>query len=163
MGLLQEMIDKKQWELNALQDMQKMKLEFKMIKEDKYYTPDIEEFHIGFEFEYLDINTKEWTIEIDFTTFYDYDTDSTWNLKKYIDDFKIRVKYLDKEDIESLGFKYNETSGFHENNIIGVALYYDHQIRIWHQGSDFLGTFYIKNKSELIKLLDQVNVKGSWI
>ena len=28
--------------------------------ENKYYTPSIEEFHVGFECEYKEINSEEW-------------------------------------------------------------------------------------------------------
>jgi hypothetical protein len=77
------------------------------MEENKFYTPKIEEFHVGFEFEWL------------------YNKDNTWqkSTQEYVDpglfdngdgehpfeyqlsDVGIRVKYLDKSDIESEGFE----------------------------------------------------------
>ena len=59
---------------------------------NKYYTPIIEEFHIGFEYESL------WGIE---------NINGEWHKEvfKSVDVEQIvRVKYLDTDDIESLGF-----------------------------------------------------------
>jgi len=64
--------------------------------EIKYYTPSVEEFHIGFEYEWLD-EDKTWKKE---------STPTEISVKGYNDQtYGLRVKYLDKEDIESLGFK----------------------------------------------------------
>jgi len=65
------------------------------MKEDKvYYTPSIEEFHVGFEYE-INYNGKWFlkTIPIYPTT------------KEKYNEEVIRVKYLDREAIESLGWK----------------------------------------------------------
>jgi len=67
--------------------------------ENKYYVPNTSEFHIGFEFEEND--GSEW-IESEITLWTD--------LKALFDcedkcPIPLRVKYLDKEDIESFGFK----------------------------------------------------------
>ena len=83
--------------------------------EDKYYTPEIEEFHVGFECEVL------------FQTWEGGDTEPVSDIQKVIiggdskydrhleGDFRkngkevlehVRVKYLDREDIEGLGFTY---------------------------------------------------------
>lgn len=79
--------------------------------ENKYYTPSIEEFHIGFEFEWKGIglretDTGEWTktnlSKISSIFSRAFDEFIKWNL--------FRVKYLDREDIESLGFKVEENS-----------------------------------------------------
>lgn len=140
--------------------------------ENKYYTPTIEEFHIGFEYEILSLDPIT--------------ADKHW-IKSEIPDYKIisqllkttnsiRVKYLDKEDIESLGFNFDKNSTnnqwkFFKNNI---CLFYRPETKI-------LGTFtvdsskseymlkyvvdnklinglFIKNKSELKKLLKQLNI-----
>ena len=57
-----------------------------------YYTPEISEFHVGFEYEVFDKLHNIWNKENNFF------------LQQ--GDFKdeIRVKYLDQFDIESLGF-----------------------------------------------------------
>ena len=130
--------------------------------ENKYYTPEIEEFNIGFEFEFKD--------------------NGVWTKDKFICNSKFgftfddmpelannsRVKYLDEEDIESLGWEFKDTNSngdlYQKNNfylyqketmlnledrIIGKSL-----IESTHY---FYGT--IKNKSELIKLMQQLNIK----
>lgn len=105
---------------------------------DNYYTPEIEDFHIGFEYEWLDADNnwkKESTpIEISKEGF----DEQTYGL---------RVKYLDKEDIESL----NLPSYIQINNILNKT----YEI-IGTNGRIFRGS--IKNKSELKKLLKQLNI-----
>lgn len=68
----------------------------------KYYTPEIEEFHVGFECEYKSTinNNTYWTsLKLEKEHFSD---------DHYYNPFRLflRVKYLDKEDIESLGFNF---------------------------------------------------------
>lgn len=130
----------------------------------KYYTPEIEEFHIGFEYEQEDINEGGSSI-----SWYKYTIKEG---EAYIIDQLItnedlglsyRVKYLNKEDIESLGFKQSETDPY----------WYDYKNdRYWLYKEDendwrwiieddqseisFAGT--IKNKSELKKLMKQLNI-----
>ena len=71
---------------------------------EKYYTPSIEEFRVGFEYEVYVPEKELWSKE----TFY-LDA-SHINLVKYVNIQtentlkKVRVKYLDREDIESLGW-----------------------------------------------------------
>jgi len=67
--------------------------------ETKYYTPSIEEFHVGFEYEYR-TNGDDWIKHALFTKA---------DLLECIDDLEendniIRTKHLDREDIESFGF-----------------------------------------------------------
>lgn len=74
-----------------------------------YYTPIIEEFHVGFEYErnephriyYLNNSPIEYK-----WVNHKWDEKQTriGGLKCEINDKNIRVKYLDKEDIESLGW-----------------------------------------------------------
>ena len=95
-----------------------------------------------------------------------------------LDDGYIRVKYLDKSDIESLGFIYNnnysdlpELGFINESKLeslnIQYLLYYnplDNLTRIERivncgtGNEDYLFYGIIKNKSELIKLLKQLNI-----
>ena len=127
---------------------------------DKYYTPTIEEFHVGFEYEssYLE-DYDTWKKEIidtaDVGYFY-----STYTGDAVPTEF--RVKYLDREDIESLGFKqitddcYNlpirneELRLLFENDILKIYLA-DKYSNMLFQGT-------IKNKSELKRLLKQLNI-----
>ena len=100
--------------------------------ESKYYTPDISEFHVGFEYEVFDskyeykveklsetklkvlsdpITTTGWfkeAYEIDSFLYVEGSSDIKSNIPSYIENDKVRVKYLDREDIESLGFKEDQ-------------------------------------------------------
>lgn len=115
-----------------------------MIKEEnKYYTPSIEEFHVGFEYEVYDRLHNIWNKENNFF------------LQQGDFDDSIRVKYLDQEDIESLGWIIDDRN----SKILyccvedGRDIYMDYNIeskfcKISLLEEDlFKGT--IKNKSEL--------------
>lgn len=132
--------------------------------ENNYYTPSIEEFHIGFEYKEYQFLTKDWkTVKCEFIK-----PDTT------IDPKWFKVKYLDKEDIESLGWKFEkehaglEQLSFSINGpIYEDILYMDFDLdskymRIaWLGEGDitrFSGT--IKNKSELKRLLKQLEING---
>jgi hypothetical protein len=119
-----------------------------------YYTPTIEEFHVGFE--YRNINN----LNIGYTC--------KDILPKEYNEELIRVKYLDQFDIESLGWIDGETRGmtpfiFNEldpNNEFQLYYQFDNQFaQIYNCHSDFVFQGTIKNKSELIKLMQQLNIK----
>lgn len=124
------------------------------LKDNKYYTPTIEEFHVGFEYEELweviGIN-EEWLKEI-----YD-EHDSIGTLCE-----TIRVKYLDKEDIESLGWNDIGSLWF-ENGDYKLRKWKDQSLDIYFEYADketimiFRGD--VKNKSELKKLMEQLNIR----
>lgn len=132
--------------------------------EDKYYQPSIEEFHVGFECEsnYILINNseKDKSKFIQFTFTRD---NLAYMIDAYVEDAypnEFRVKYLDSEDIESLGFKktingqyYFEDDDFECTLLIDSDMFV--QIII-DGGYLFQGT--IKNKSELARLLKQLNI-----
>ena len=136
---------------------------------DKYYTPEISEFFVGFEYETLylqDYDTwKKEILEEDdagyFQSIYSGDAIPT----------EFRVKYLDKEDIESLGWEFikqhpGTTSFDFEKE--EYSLNFDPEfgskwnLRIYDgedQDSEFnYFSGYVKNKSELIKLLKQLQI-----
>ena len=140
--------------------------------ENKYYTPTIDEFHVGFEYE-ID-NEKSIYSETHMNLF---------NINHKIKLNQIRVKYLDKEDIESLGWKVIESGKspftgkelykFKINKEVGFNTgtnwyledgYTPGTIRItienygsWATSKDTINLF-IKNKSELKKLMKQLNI-----
>lgn len=139
------------------------------MENNKYYTPTIEEFHVGFEYQHkglLDINQ----IEEKFYNFnYDLKDKSLEEINYAINNNWIRVKYLDQEDIESLGWvKHNINKNcyyieLHKNTFGTIYMeYYDEQETKWCIESDrhgetiFIGT--IKNKSELKKLMKQLGI-----
>jgi len=123
-----------------------------------YYTPTIEEFHVGFEIEEWDIKEEEDWVKI---------TVSSEGYKKH-PHCEIRVKYLDQEDMEELGFKFIETS--HENSkwfqsetaltIVEdkgkYGIFYMYRPR---HTNLFNGT--IKNKSELKRVLKQIGYESN--
>ena len=133
-----------------------------------YYTPTIEEFHVGFIYErkeYDDLRMiDEW---------YETSIDTPWQLVDYVmylQNFnfnKTRVKYLDQEGIESLGWKdcdniYN-TIRWNFNDYILMFYKKDNRYLIFRDcGPNNIQTVFngfIKNKSELIKLMQQLNIK----
>lgn len=135
--------------------------------ENKYYTPSIEEFHIGFEFEMKNRQSKNGFANHVFTKDYDLErTDCV--LKDILTErntknpslFEIRVKYLDHEDIISLGWK--EIGGKYfikkENIKIWLTLHDDNTIKIEEEFDDKKFDGKIKNKSELKKLMQMLDI-----
>lgn len=141
--------------------------------ENKYYQPTIEEFYVGFEFEFYD------------------DDDHTWNHTKIkyrselynwtaFDDIHKRIKYLDKDDIESLGFEYDvndsdkpELGFLRDTNYLSPYTQYVLRYNPVNKNfkierivycstgiGDYLFNGTIKNKSELIKLLKMLNINA---
>jgi len=143
-------------------------IQMKQMK-SSYYTPSIEEFHVRFEFE--EKSSGLWTKQkynkyspILTSSIHDkygvmYDT-----VQDYINLNVVRVKYLDKEDIESLGFKeyYNDSERnvwFQLNEFsLNLAEYTDFNIGIIDHSDFTLFRGTIKNKSELKVLLRQLNI-----
>ena len=136
---------------------------------DKYYTPSIEEFHVGFEFERASYGgkllpgapiNKEWILtKIDDS----FDFNDVWDLfneKKNEQD--LRVKYLDEEDIESFGITTDIVNTMIFCKYKNEDLYFDydtvsHEFKISKLEEDGF-VFIIKNKSELKMLLKQLNI-----
>lgn len=153
--------------------------------ESKYYTPTIEEFHIGFEFEELfqDKPTKMKVYSKEELKAFPYswqklklDTShSISRITSKIAQDKVRVKYLDQQDIEDLGFIYTGKSidiwfekkgyfqigdwvsfkiklhyGLHDNRLYIIAMDCGDEYKLFEG--------IVKNKSELKKILQQVGV-----
>ena len=128
---------------------------------DKYYTPELNEFHIGFEYEYEDINESGSTTSWYKTIVKENECYIIDQHLKYSDDLNLRVKYLDKEDVESLGWKLKNdlyikddlTLQVHKDSI--TIKYYDNFNNEWRTKVEQIN---IKNKSELVKLLKQLRI-----
>jgi len=145
---------------------------------NKYYTPELEEFHIGFEYEVLMVLDQDtWDNTKISKEGFNQNFDRILNHPE-----QCRVKYLDKEDIESFGFRRNGRSiddWYYLNKTVERALsaHRDYSISIQHdfdtnQGivirgfewEDLKGTeetLYrgtCKNKSEFKKLMKQLNI-----
>ena len=162
---------------------------------EKYYTPTINEFHVNFEYEKASYGDKlvvgvfvykEWIKDKLTDSLFDInDILDIYNEGKYSTD--LRVKYLDREDIESLGFEYDNNAeptpmrepdkegdlydfplAFNldtqlENGICYIVyLYKDSTVWIeWIKDCAGMGYIFkgiIKNKSELIKLMKQLSI-----
>jgi len=158
----------------------------------KYYTPSIEEFHVGFEFEALNDADWYWTESTTgwkAVTLNIYNNLSPFgfiNLEGAIQKEWIRVKFLDKEDLESLGWKPEHIPHYSAENefIYGFCIYVDEKVSyslhalpevrenvlviykstIYNEHSGnrkqnniFVGT--IKNKSELKRLMGWLRIK----
>lgn len=148
---------------------------------DKYYIPTIDEFYVGFEYEELTIfhTNKGWHTTKDTKweskVFKANNYLESWYLNQRVIDKlflqSIRVKYLNREDIESLGFSFAYEQG---DGILFGSKNNDESIRITWDGEsiipqnithisknrDVIFHGYIKNKSELIKLLKQLGIKN---
>lgn len=158
-----------------------------MKEENKYYTPDIEEFYIGFECELMSSYgylKGEWpNIMMEETNMLAKAEHFNWDLTKMIKAGTFRVKYLDQEDIESLGFKrgYSDRDGrsydsyelitkeqfeccnFMTNNL-ELKHYYNNgnQYAFYtkiHKNYRCIFDGTIKNKSELKTILSMIGYK----
>ena len=141
----------------------------------KYYSPEVNEFRIGFKYERFLV--KELTLPIK------KEYEDTWapmrwtggypdrnSLAALIRHGHIRVKHLDREDIESFGFVWNENwISFYRNpdfelqleskdgiNYVSIATGFWDECDVFCCDVVFRGT--IKNKSELEVILKQIGV-----
>lgn len=135
---------------------------------EKYYTPTIDEFHIGFEYEcqigyyspVTNIYDEGWiSVKVE------SNNPLNW-IEAQIKDNLIRVKYLDKEDIESLGFKivweeHKPYGDYYKGSLGDTDIWYaklTNKIPYivlttkYYNGNTRAN---IKNKSELKKILKQ--------
>lgn len=130
------------------------------LEDEKYYTPEINEFCIGFEFESKNSSVStngEWVKD---------EISDMESMRRFADCFdgveEYRVKYLDRGDIESLGFEMDKSSDyywlryFNGEYLLSVESE-GHRVIIEKDGDNyFVGT--IKNKSELKKILKMLGV-----
>ena len=161
----------------------RMKRDMSLVK-TKYYTPSIEEFRVGFEYE---VFQKGEPYEPNIMYIKELETEDKWYKFKYPDPFlgynidrifktyKIRVKHLDGSDITSLGFDSIDVRYFKlikadklrsiERTEIWISklgenhykiIRFDHYKNRGSESVIFSG--YIKNKSELKVLLKQLNI-----
>jgi len=148
---------------------------YKRINKD-YYIPFLDEICINFEYELREIkdNKEEWIKINDFTNAYEYEDSCFYGYYKDWNNGKIRVKYLDKQDIEELGFKPSpdepEEWFLWKDSYDSYQLYFDDKTRdeLKNMGigitiydkdsSDRIFNGYIKNKSELKKLMKQLDI-----
>lgn len=149
----------------------------------KYYTPELEEFHVGFEYEYKDGPESDFEPKIH-TVFTEQEK------RMWVHEFRefegkyvtapifYRVKYLDREDIESLGWKkfngfnnnfcretfttYEREDGYlmtiHNNCYEQAYWFYIHNQKDGNEQKHEEFRIKIKNKSELKKVLKMLGI-----
>lgn len=141
---------------------------------EKYYTPTIEEFHVGFEFE---INTAKEENDGRYWLPAKINADVLLKGTSLIDlSSNTRVKYLDQSDIESLGWTYDinmserDCDSFYiESGLDDKKRFIQYSIKNYRNGIIDLdkcidcgvheiGLMTVKNKSELKKLMKQLNI-----
>ena len=138
---------------------------------DKYYTPEIEEFCVGFEFESSEYGRKIW-VEEKFELDFGFGNELLDIYNKGYQCTYLRVKYLDGEDIESLGFKrltddcYNlpvkEFRGRLDQEvriIVRKTILIYLAMGVGDKDNVVLFTGNIKNLSEFKVILKQLNIK----
>ena len=150
------------------------------MNKNKYYTPSVEEFHVGFRYEHYHKDCDCWLFCI-YNTIYDQRGNNE------IDELNIhleRVKHLDQQDIEELGWTYTGKTtelwfGIPEANVQPFISTYrsfrlsynltDHRLMILgyeyenykdstDNGGEFLFLGKIKNYNELKQVMKFLNI-----
>lgn len=132
---------------------------------NKYYTPSIDEFYLGFEYYFKNSNEQP-------PSYYSYEEFGRYETLDELEDQilndNIKVKYLDQNDIESLGWGQDDYDGtiFYKEKYTLIFNIFDFQESF---GCVILETIdlkectifsgYIKNKNELKKLMKQIGTK----
>ena len=150
--------------------------------ENKYYTPSIEEFFVGFEYEeleFLPVKDPHFGIKITKNIFVEHIWKtgySNWQFLDNLKDGKIRVKYLDASDIEELGFTVVKTKGNSFEAVKKFTFTYDNYpsegeyniivsgdkycvIKLKDIGETTLFRGEIKNKNVLKQVLKMLDIK----
>jgi hypothetical protein len=146
--------------------------------ENKYYTPKIEEFHIGFEYE-AKVYGKDYYIPLvfkpnDYETLFDkrilsISGQQVYEEPRFYVPDTFRVKYLDREDIEKLGWKYSGNVegglGFYYKEAMNKEARYimyhvpvQNRVEIIEDDYNIFDGF-IKNKSELRRVMEMVGIE----
>lgn len=146
---------------------------------NKYYTPEIEEFYVGFEFEMKVIfhnpNNRDESEEIikeevfmpcvwksfaNMKDVFNIEYDSLGNVDNITVPDSVRVKTLDREDIESLGFKQGKLPYQYFSDLLRIIKLEKENLYSINANVDDHCLFYgtIKNKSELKKVLKMLGI-----
>lgn len=126
----------------------------------EYYTPKIEDLFVGYECEYRakSYQSKDktewhpWKEIVCEESFMARGCSESY----YPSDIEIRTKYLDKEDIESLGFKYDEKKEEFISNktYLGIGIGDDKKIHIFYDEYRRLTIYYQENRGEVHVVFD---------
>lgn len=150
--------------------------------EPKYYVPEISEFYVGFEYEELELLPRydtHFKMKIKKNVFTEKLWQSgflSWEFQDKLKESKIRVKYLDANDIEELGFTVVKTKGNSFEAVKKFNFTYDNYpsegeyniivsgdkycvIKLKDIGETTLFRGEIKNKNVLKQVLNMLNIK----
>lgn len=159
------------------------------MEDNLYYTPTISEFYIGFEYEYMNGDRweeSEMRIQDYKSDGPDYERSDSWFEEEILRGIRtVRVKYLDQFDIESLGWElsYIKHSPFTGKNLNVYVLNIENGFNTGinytleqldnkqylissesyssYGGETYKMAFNLNNKSELIKLMQQLNINNN--
>lgn len=117
-----------------------------MDKDNEYYNPSLEEFHVGFVYESHTTSMNDLAIwNKGIFSGNEFDTwNSTFHFKTVLDDNRIRVKYLNAEDIESEGWISTEYEWAYDD----YFLMFGKHFHLWKKDIQHC-TFYIEHLDEL--------------
>lgn len=126
-----------------------------MEQQNKYYTPDISELHVGYECEFNDQENWETFTINDRSTLFVILRDMEIN-----EESPIRTKYLDKSNVESLGWVYSEK---YKNYCLKEV----YKLSWWNLSDKWAISYYneiiyignIKSINELRKIMQWLNIK----
>lgn len=130
-----------------------------MNNDSRYYTPDVTEFHVGFEFEFHS-DKREWKKFV-FDLFKPMAV-----LQNVVDNSEMfRVKYLDEADLVELGWVdsklgYKNTKAYHIGST--ELFFYDkcaNNVYITDKSACGIFDGTIRNKSELRKVMAMLGIK----
>lgn len=136
---------------------------------EKYYMPSVEEFHLGFECEIASYGKENKWVKFIYNSFTDSIFCKDSNGKIWVND-NLRVKYLDQEDIESLGWILDTRGTYdldnwslkhwaHEGRLSIIirdpSKSQDYMLKHVMTSANFIT---IRNKSELKRLMNQLNI-----
>lgn len=142
---------------------------------EPYYTPQLSEIYFGFEFEaynskkhfFFEKEEKWYSVSIDYGVL-----GKLINLHKLLMHKQIRVKFLDKTDIERCGWIYKDINEpqldyFWDSETEKHSISYNYKThRMIITGREDISkedysafNGFIKNKSELKKIMEQLRIK----
>lgn len=133
---------------------------------EKYYTPKIEEFHVGFEYEMKYFSDSYWQKKVIGTNIFEVNwsgqDQEEYHMESLIESNKVRVKCLDRQDIEELGWVFIHDGGAFEEFFLdgwNLSFFLKHiEITNYtkYESASFIGV--IRNKSELKKVMEMVGI-----
>lgn len=126
------------------------------MKEEKYYTPSSEDLIVGLDYQYY--TWKGWVDKTIDSLGHRPNGTMSLQYDIVLNKDKFRVKYLDRNDIESLGFKYdggsNGTDEYVSENGREFILVIEDFVAILRSDSTYpLFKGKLKNKLELSKII----------